>query len=86
MTTGPAVSEGVCEMEFRLVFQGKLPAASQGSTRVEDKHRIRKVLHPQLREYWKANRYLRSHWMEEKNHKQTRYRYDVQADKYARCG
>jgi len=73
-------------MEFRLIFQGRLPAASQNNTRVEDKHRIRKVLHPQLREYWKANHYLRGYWMEQKDHKQGRYRYDVQADKYARCG
>jgi len=82
----PKSREGAREMEFRLVFQGKLPAASQGNTRAEDKHRIRKALHPQLRELWKADRYLRKYWMESRSEGEERFRFDLLADNHAKCG
>jgi hypothetical protein len=37
-------------MRFRLIFRGHLPSQVQGN--VEEKHRIRQQLHPQLRELW----------------------------------
>ncbi len=59
----PELRQGVREMEFRLTYQGKLPAASSGDTRAFDKHRIRKALHPQLRELWNTDNYLRKWWI-----------------------
>lgn len=35
-------------MEFRLVYDGRLPAASQNDARAKDKHRIRRAFAPQL--------------------------------------
>jgi hypothetical protein len=43
-------------MEFRLLFEGRLP--SNGSA--FEKHAIRKSFHPQLRELWNTNPNLRS--------------------------
>lgn len=39
-------------VEFRLIYDGKLPAASASDTRSSDKHHIRKQLHKQLKELW----------------------------------
>jgi hypothetical protein len=47
-------------------------------------HRIRKVLHPQLRELWRADRYLRKYYLE--SEVEGRRRSDVLAGNYARCG
>jgi hypothetical protein len=41
-------------VEFRLIYNGRLPAASASDTRSVDKHRIRKELHKQLKELWKV--------------------------------
>ena len=71
-------------MEFRLVYQGRLPAASQSNTRTQDKHRIRKALHPQLRELWKADRYLGKAYV--RKIRDGRSALDWLADAYARCG
>ena len=46
---------GGFEMEFRLVYDGKLPAASQSDTRVKEKHEIRRVLGKPLAELWKTH-------------------------------
>ncbi len=46
-------------LEFRLVYQGKLPAEGKGSSHSFDKHVIRKAFHPQLKELWKNHRSLR---------------------------
>jgi len=40
-------------VEFKLIYRGRLPAASKSSTRNKEKHQIRKVIHKQLRELWK---------------------------------
>jgi hypothetical protein len=39
-------------VEFRLIYSGRLPAASGSDTRSLDKHRIRKFFHSQLKELW----------------------------------
>ncbi|HEV8430305.1 MAG TPA: hypothetical protein VGQ41_20545 [Pyrinomonadaceae bacterium] len=39
-------------MEFRLIYDGPLKASSRRNSRVKDKHRIRKQLHPQLAALW----------------------------------
>lgn len=45
-------------MQFRLVYQGKLPS-QQGYSKVKEKHEIRRALHKQLRELWETNPFLR---------------------------
>jgi hypothetical protein len=45
-------------MEFRLIYKGRLPAESSKS-RTEDKRRIRKQLHPQLKKLWTDHKMLR---------------------------
>ena len=47
-------------MKFRLVYQGPLPSASKQDSRVDEKHAIRRVLHPQLRELWRTHPQLSS--------------------------
>jgi hypothetical protein len=39
-------------VQFRLIYDGRLPAASVSDTRSTVKHAIRKALHPQLDELW----------------------------------
>jgi len=50
-------------VEFRLVYQGRLPAASQSSHRTKEKQEIRTVLHPQLRQLWQTHPRLLSKWL-----------------------
>jgi hypothetical protein len=50
-------------MEFRLTYKGRLPAEKWSYNveyaRAEDKHRLRKHFHLQLRELWKVHPNLR---------------------------
>src|SRR5260221_4856792 len=48
------------EMEFRLIYDGRLPAASQNDTRSHDKHAIRRVLGKQLAELWRTHPRLKA--------------------------
>lgn len=47
-------------MEFRLTYQGKLPAAGSGRSgrRVDEKHEIRRRLHVQLRNLWLGHPFI----------------------------
>lgn len=45
-------------MQFRLVYQGRLPAASRSKTRNREKHEIRRALHGQLIQLWHADAFL----------------------------
>jgi hypothetical protein len=45
-------------MQFRLTYEGRLPAGGQHARKV--KHDIRKVLHKQLLELWKNHHFLKS--------------------------
>ena len=47
-------------MEFHLVYQGRLPAASQSNTRARDKQDMRKVFHKQLVNLWATQSFLRT--------------------------
>jgi hypothetical protein len=49
-------------MEFRLVYEGPLLAASNSNTRVREKHQIRKQLHRQLKELWAEHPALEQFW------------------------
>jgi hypothetical protein len=39
-------------MEFRLIYEGPLPAQSGSNARLDEKHCIRKEMHKQLRNLW----------------------------------
>ena len=45
-------------MEFRLVYEGSLPASGNSSRHPKEKHAIRKVFHTQLAELWEHNKLL----------------------------
>lgn len=68
----PPNLEGCRQVEFRLIYEGPLPAESN-HPRTKEKHRIRKALHPQLREVWRQHDFL---W---KN-------VEYWAGQYQRCG
>ena len=69
-------------MQFRLVYQGKLPAAGRSETRNKEKHEIRKILHKQLAQLWQCqpilSRYL-------KDSPSGRSGAEIMADKFERC-
>ena len=50
--------EGCEEMQFRLVYQGKLPA-SGAETQRKQKHEIRRAMHRQLLELWTTHPFLK---------------------------
>jgi hypothetical protein len=45
-------------VEFRLIYQGKLPSPGKGDARVKEKHQIRKQLHGQLKALWEDQPYF----------------------------
>lgn len=45
-------------MEFRLVYQGPLPAQGSSESRLKDKHAIRRQLHRQLRGLWDTHPFI----------------------------
>lgn len=72
-------------VEFRLIYQGKLPAQSSGGggSRIPEKHAIRLHLHHQLKALWNDHPGLRS-WS---NSNETGQTYaDILGDKYEKCG
>src|SRR5271156_2376001 len=52
------VDWGKLLMEFRLIYQGPLLAASDKDARLAHKHEIRKKIHAQLAELWQAHPFL----------------------------
>lgn len=46
------------EVEFRLVYQGRLPAQSNSESRLKDKHAIRRVFHKQLKALWDTHPFI----------------------------
>ena len=74
----PQVAKEDIEVEFHLVYQGKLPAAGQSSTRAREKYDMRKVFNKQLGSLWNTQRFLSSF---RKEHPE-----DQLADRYRRCG
>jgi hypothetical protein len=74
----PTVVEGQAEVDFHLIYQGRLPAAGQSSTRAREKQDIRKVFHRQLMTLWGTQPFLS--WF--KNDASS----ERLPDRYARCG
>ena len=87
----PELEKGQTELEFHLIYQGKLPAASQSSTRARDKQDIRKVFHRQLASLWNRSSFLLQFLAEDMRPddpdpnatKRPRHNY---ANMYQRCG
>ncbi len=79
------------EMKFRLIYQGKLPAASQEKTRVPEKQHIRRIFHKQLRELWRRDPFLKTYLAQmipvrEKNGTRQITMAEFKARNYQRCG
>jgi hypothetical protein len=56
----PSREEGqAVPIEFRLIYQGPLPAEGRSGGRTDEKHEIRKYFHRQLAELWKEHPSLR---------------------------
>jgi hypothetical protein len=58
-TGDPIASEDL--LEFTLIYQGELLGSGNKNPRAKEKHRIRKVFHPQLRRLWKTKNNLRQY-------------------------
>lgn len=71
-------------MQFRLVYQGKLPAAGRSATRIKEKHAIRKVLHEQLAQLWRCQPILARYLIEDSPN--DRSGADRMADKFEMSG
>jgi hypothetical protein len=79
-------------VEFRLVYDGPLPAQGQSKTRRKEKHRVRRLLHPQLAELWRVHPTLRRIGAMIYNFRSTSWTgipktvLQMLPDQYARCG
>jgi len=71
-------------MQFRLIYQGKLPAAGSSGTRNKEKHEIRKTLHKQLSELWRCKPFLSQYIV--KDGQDGRSAAEEMADKFETCG
>lgn len=71
-------------MQFRLVYQGRLPAAGSSGTRNKEKHEIRKTLHKQLLELWQRESILSRYLV--KGGQDGRSPAEKMADKFKVCG
>jgi len=47
-------------LEFRLTYQGPLHGSFNNRPRADEKHTIRKILHPQLRRLWEVTPHLKA--------------------------
>lgn len=47
-------------LEFRLLYSGRVLASSNTKRRTDEKHAIRKLFHPQLRQLWFTNHNLKT--------------------------
>lgn len=81
------------EVEFRLVYRGTLPSqgGGRGGTHVKEKHEIRRQFHPQLKELWKRNHYLKNlatpvHVLNEAGESQLQNRWEFLASKFLDSG
>ena len=75
-------------MEFRLIYRGKLPSAGPNNSRNNDKHRIRRELHKQLKILWHDHPSLHGYETQPIPNPGGGFRSwaDLWADNYERCG
>lgn len=62
---GP-LPRGASVLEFRLLYRGRLPAETS-RPRLDDKWRIRRYFHPQLRELWNTHPRMKELYMPERS-------------------
>jgi hypothetical protein len=80
-----------CDVEFRLVYRGLLPAEGKGSSRGSEKNAIRRQFHPQLKTLWQDNAALSrvgDEWAPEFPNTTPQYKSALEriAGQYERCG
>jgi hypothetical protein len=78
-------------VEFKLIYQGQLRAATAGNSRMKEKHAIRKELHKQLKELWSIHPTLSKMAAANVGNPASptgvyQKLIEATADKYARCG
>jgi hypothetical protein len=71
------------EMQFRLVVRGALPPESRKNRNLQDKHRIRREVHLQMRAFWQQHPSLKVRWIAEGKEPPLVQQH---ADEYARYG
>lgn len=81
----PEGDAGNNAMEFHLVYQGRLPAAGQSSTRSREKQDIRKVFHRQMASLWSTHPFLAG-FGHENDDDRSEYKTFGLANRYQRCG
>lgn len=72
-------------VQFRLIYQGKLPTVTRASNRTKEKHEIRKVFHKQLVELWNVHPYLKEYVTDYRNGPIIPAIQHI-GNQYARCG
>ncbi len=74
-------------MEFHLIYQGKLHAASQSNPRTREKHEIRKEFHKQLSILWATQPFLKEGAVQAGNRPTpTTELMEMLGDRFSRCG
>lgn len=71
-------------MQFRLIYEGKLPSAGRANRRIKEKHFIRKVFHKQLSQLWQNQPILSRYLSIDIPNSQSGV--DMMADKFRTCG
>ena len=71
-------------MQFRLIYEGRLPSAGRSNTRNKEKHLIRKALHKQLSQLWQNQPILSRYLSVDQPNTQSGV--DMMADKFKTCG
>jgi hypothetical protein len=72
-------------VDFRLIYQGRLPAEGRSDTRAADKHRIRQAFHPQLRELWNQHPQLKA-YQKKPDWSKIGSQMEQRAENFSRCG
>jgi hypothetical protein len=77
-------------MEFRLLYDGPLHAESRTS-RLDNKHEIRRAVHPQLRELWRVSPHLNAKpgiraYKSPDYERPPPHTIDALSERFARCG
>lgn len=82
------LDNGATEIQFRLIYEGPLPAAGNSSSRRREKHAIRCVLHRQLAQLYATIPFLNKRRVLVPRHitSPLKTHLDTIADNYSRCG
>jgi hypothetical protein len=73
------------KVEFRLIYQGKLPAEGRADIRAKQKSLLRKHFHAQLAALWQEHPFL-SHALKPNSHHEKLSTIEWLGKEYERCG